>query len=125
MPIIDTTYSPRGPGFGGLPAWQVLYIATWDPATIAVIEANMVPKDRLKMTVLPNRREIVAMRTDGQVLTPVFFTPTPYQFNIAEAIQIGPGEIDMISGVQTEGTYVGYAICSARYILQQTKPNDY
>ena len=125
MAIIATTYSPRGAGAGGLPAWQVVIVATWDPATIAWIEKYMVPRDRLKLTVMPNRRELAAMRTDGQQLIMSTFKPDNYPFTITDAILIGPAEIQQLAPVQTVGTYTGYAIIAASMILQQTKPNDY
>jgi len=123
--IIDTTYSPRGGVFGGLPAWQVTYVITWTPADMAYLEKYMVPQERLKLTVMPNKRELVAMRTDGQLLVPVVFYPTPYSFSITEGILIGPADVQMIAPAQPSGTYAGYAIAAATMIIQQTKPNDY
>lgn len=125
MPIIDTTYGPRQGGFGGLPAWTCTFVATFDPATVKLMELYAVPRERLKMTVLPNRRELAVMRTDGQPLVLCFFTPSPYLYNIVEAVKIGPLDVEMITGVQATGDYAGFAICRSTCVLQQTKANDY
>jgi hypothetical protein len=67
MPLITTNYMMRE-GFGGLPVWDVWGWMTWDAATRASVEFNLVPEERLKLVALPNSRKVVAMRTDGVTL---------------------------------------------------------
>jgi hypothetical protein len=123
--IIATTYEGRGPGVGGLPVWTKTIVATYTRADMLNIETGMVPADRLKLTVLPGRRELVALRTDGQPLTLVSFTPTDYDYGIVEGVLIGPARMLWKTPVQPSGTYSGYAIFAVSLTIQQTKANDW
>jgi hypothetical protein len=123
--VISETISDRRPGVGGLPQWTKTTVMTLSRADMTLLETNAVPQDRLKLVVLPGRRELAALRTDGQALTLVTFTPTDYDFGVIEGVLIGPAQVRVIGPKQPSGTYINFAIVACTQTIQQTKANDW